>query len=353
LVFLILGFGNTNIGLFVDMDGLCGNGKDWKIISEQGSLNRGSIRLYQDEWFMYFLHWRPLTGERDKLNREYARELMLSFWGPDMPFTLTHKEGELEIAGHKAYLVEGTIYEGRVHTRFIVWNCPETKRQFIADCNINVGRGTSENLLDLQEKITKTISCHPGGKIQNCPRLEKKYTSEKYGLSFLTPENCRTHDYDPLEWFPEGMEELKGSLWTLPTDSAKYVELLWENKKEDISRGMFINHIKRRSDSHFKTETGTTWKILGLSINKIEQEEGHFTGAGAFTFYLKKGEREAKIPYCFKAMIWENDNKTYFLLGALAALDRFWGRPVNLAPSEITIDRFFKEDLLPNVEVFK
>ena len=250
---------------YLDIKGLCQGGDDWKVIHENVDPNGGSIKLFQDKWLMYFLHWRPLTKDKEILSIGYVKRLMLSFWGPNMPFTLSEKGGELEIAGHKAYYMDGTIYDGMIHSKFIVWNYPETKRQFIADCNINVRKGTPEKLLALQEKISHTIACHYGVKGKDFPSLKQKYTNEKYEISFALPENWRTDDYSPYEWFPEGMSRERGSLWTLLTDSEKYVEIIWELKQKEISRDLFLEYVRRLMGSRFKTDNGTDWRVLNGS----------------------------------------------------------------------------------------
>ncbi|MFB0566186.1 MAG: hypothetical protein ACETWK_10980 [Candidatus Aminicenantaceae bacterium] len=352
LNFLFSVYGDQEIKKLIDIEGLCSHGDDWKVITEKSSPSGGSIKLYQDKWLMYFVHWRPLTEEKENLSIDYMRKLMLSFWGPNMPFTLSDKGGEMRIAGHKAFYIDGTIYEGRIHTRFIVWNCPETKRQFIADCNINVGRGTPKELLALQEKISLTTVCHPGARGQEFPQLKQKYTSKEYKLSFFIPDNWRTNDYDPFEWFPEGMSDVNGSLWTLLTDSEKYVELVWDNMQKEITRNLFIDYIKRIKGSYFRTKSGTTWKIIDITIRKIEPKDEYIIGEGSFYYYLKKEDSEGIRPYLFKALLWENDGKTYFLLASLAALEKFWGRSVDLTPKREIIDRYLRDEVLPNVEVF-
>jgi len=339
------------IGKLIDIKGLRRGGDDWKVIHENIGPEGGSIKLFQDKWLMYFLHWRPLSKDKEILSIEYVKKLMLSFWSPNMPFTLSEKGGELEIAGHRAFYVDGTIYKGMIHTRFIVWNCPETNRQFIADCNINVRRGTPEKLLAMQEKISQTIACHSGVKGKDFPSLNQKYANEKYGISFSTPDNWHTDDYSPYEWFPEGMLRETGSLWTLLTDSEKYVEIIWNPKQKEISRGLFLEYIRRLMGSRFKTESGTDLRVLDITIEHIELKDDYVVGEGSFYFYLKREENEGIKPYRFKTLLWEDEDTTYFLLASLAALEKFWGRPVDLTPKKEILDRYFWNEVVPNVLV--
>jgi hypothetical protein len=336
----------------IDIEALRSNGDDWVLISEQNSSAGGQIKLYQDKWLMYFVHWRPLTEERENLSMDYVRKLMLSFWGPNMPFTLSDRGGVLEVAGHKAYYIDGTIYEGRIRSRFIVWNCPQTKRQFIADCNINTGRGTLIELLELQKDITLTISCHPDAEVKTFPQFQQKYTSENYKLSFDIPASWRVNEYNPVEWFPEGMTEDNGSLWALLTDSEKYVEIIWDNKQNELNEDLFRDYSRRIEENSFKTKTGVTWTMTDMKIDKIESKEDFIIGEGSFTYHLQKANAEAKKPYLFKAILWNNNDKTYFALASLIALQEFWGRPVDLTPTAEVCDGFLQNEVLKNIKVF-
>ncbi len=321
-------------------------------ISEQSSPEGGQIKLYQDKWLMYFVYWRPLTKEKENLTMDYVCKLMLSFWGFNMPFTLSDRGGLIEIAGHRAFYIDGTIYEGNVRSRFIVWNCPESKRQFIADRNINTGRGTPIELLELQKDITLTISCHPDAKMQNFPQLQKRYVSEEYNLSFYVPENWRTSEFNDPEWFPDGMTEDNGSLWILLTDSEKYVELLWDNQQNEVTEDLFRMYSQLFEGNSFKAKSGTTWTITDMEIEKIESQDDFIIGEGSFTYYLQRGDKEAKRPYLFKAVLWNNNGKTYFLLASLIALQEFWDRSVDLTPREEVLNHFFQNEILANVTVF-
>jgi hypothetical protein len=336
----------------IDIEALQSNGDDWICISEQSSPEGGQIKLYQDKWLMYFVHWRPLTKERENLTMDYVRKLMLSFWGPNMPFILSDRGGVIEIAGHRAFYIDGTIYEGNIRSRFIVWNCPETKRQFIADCNINTGRGTPKELLELQKDITLTISCHPDAKVQKFSQLQQKYASEEYKLSFYVPENWRTSEYSDLEWFPDGMTQDNGSLWTLLTDSEKYVELLWNNQQNEVTEDLFKMYSQLFEGNSFKAKSGTTWTITDMEIEKIESRDDFIIGEGSFTYHLQRGDKEAKRAYHYKAVLWNNNGKTYFLLASLIALQEFWDRSVDLTPSEEVLNHFFQNEILANVAVF-
>ena len=354
LIFLMICLFSTSCGRNsqepIDLKGLRSSGDDWKVVEQDTLPDGGSIKLHQDKWLMYFLHWRPLTEEKEGVSIEYARNLMLSFWGEDMPFTLTENFGEIEIAGHKAYFVDGTIYEGAIHSRFIVWNCPETKRQLIADCNINVRRGTPEELLDLQEEISSTVCCHGQPDSVKYPLLKSKFTSEKYNLSFYIPENWRTHEFTDQEWFPGGLNRINGSFWTLMTDSEKYVELRWVNKKGEISEELFSEYITKIGMDSVVSQV--TSKIDSCKVESITAKPGYFTGEGRFEYRLRAGDRQVSKPFRFKALLWNNHGKTYFLLASMVSLQEFWNKEIDLSPTDEIFEKFVQDEVLANTGVF-
>jgi hypothetical protein len=333
----------------IDLEGLRSAGDDWTLFQDT-LIDGGPIRLHQDKWLMYFLHWRPLTREREDTSIEYTRNLMLSFWGPDMPFTLSENAGETQVAGHKAYFVEGTIYEGAIKTRFIVWNCPESKRQFIADCNINVRRGTPQVLLDLQEQITLSVGCHGEANGPRGTLLTKKFESEKFKLSFWIPENWRTSEFHDDEWFPEGLTDTNGSLWTLLTDSEKYVEIRWNDEKKEISEALLSKYMEEIEKDSLVTKA--TLKLINFKIQRIEPEEDYFIGEGRFDYNLSADGREITKPFRFRAFLWNAYNKTYFLLASMVSLQEFWNISVDLSPTDETFNRFVRDEVLANIRVF-
>jgi len=332
----------------IDVEALRSSGDDWTV--RQDTLaDGGVIRLHHDKWLMYFLHWRPLTEERQKLSQEYVRDLMLNFWGPDMPFKLSENTGEMEVGGHKAYFVDGTIYDGAIQTRFIVWNCPETERQLIADCNINLRKGTPPELLELQKEITLSVSCHGAASVQKNPVLNRLYASRMFNISFRTPATWKTEEYWDSAWFPNGMTPTNGTLWTLLTDSEKYVELRWENRQSEISTGLFNRFVERIESDSVVSES--TLRITDIKVRGTIASEECITGHGNFTYHLRAGDREVTKPFRFSAFLWNHQDKTYFLLAGMASIQEFWGISPNLAPTDETVNRFVHEDVLANTRV--
>ncbi len=128
-----------------------------------------------------------------------------------------------------------------------MWNCPETNRQFSADCNINLRLGTSKDYLELQKLITTTVCCHKGARPHIVNKLPQKYESKQWNLSFSLPENLRIADYVDEKWFPKGVSKENGSLWTLLTDSQKHLELLWEETESPLSPTLFNRFLENIS----------------------------------------------------------------------------------------------------------
>jgi hypothetical protein len=332
----------------IDLEALRSSGDDWTARHDTLA-DGGVIRLHHDKWLMYFLHWRPLTEERHKLSQEYVRDLMLNFWGPDMPFTLSETMGEMEVGGHKAYFVDGTIYDGAIQTRFIVWNCPETERQLVADCNINLRKGTPPEFLELQKEITLSVSCHGAASVQTNPLLNRVYLSRMFNISFRTPDTWKTEEYWDSAWFPNGMTPTNGTLWTLLTDSEKYVELRWQDRQSEISTGLFNRFIERIEGDSVVSET--TLRITDIKVRGTIANDECIKGHGNFEYRLRAGDREVTKPFRFSAFLWNHQNKTYFLLAGMASIKEFWGISPNLAPSDETFNRFVHEEVLANTRV--
>jgi|GEM_PF-651837 len=335
----------------IDLTGLIHEGPGWRILSQNLGPKDGLLKLSQSKWLMYFLHWRPLNEANKTLSVEYVRNHMLNFWGQAMNFKLLDIDGEMEICGHRAVFTEGTVMDGAVHTRFIVWNCPQTNRQFTADCNINLRRKTPPDLLDLQRAISQTICCHKGELPPEIPAgLTQKYLSKKWNISFFIPPTWRTADYDSKEWFPNGMSAQSGSLWTLLADSVKRLDLAWEVKEEELSRDVFERFLKGCA-APFVFENVTS-QISRWELKDIKEKDSVWTGEGLYEYKQKAQNQEAVSSYRFKGFLWKVGNKTYFLLASLVQIKEFWNIPNDLSPSDETFENFVQKQVLPNIKVF-
>lgn len=334
----------------INLPGLRQEGPDWRVIYQDLGAGKGHFRLSQSKWLMYFLHWRPLTEANRTISIAYVRNHLLNFWGQAMNFKLMDVDGEMEICGHKAYFTEGSFGNGAVYTRFIVWNCPETNRQFTADCNINLQRKTPRELLDLQRTITQTVCCHKDAPSPEVPaELSQRYQSDKWDVSFFIPPTWRTADFVSKEWFPQGMTAQSGSLWTLLTDSLKRLELVWEPYQGALSADMF-KHFMKECVGPFTFENVTS-EIINWDMKSVQEKNGIWTGDGTYEYRQKVQNQEAISSFRFKGFLWKDGEIAYFLLASLIQVKEFWNIPNDLSPSDETFNRFLREQVLPNVKV--
>jgi transglutaminase-like putative cysteine protease len=333
----------------VDLGTLRQSGEDWQVIDREVG-EEGHVRLHSRRWLMYFLHWRPLTDQNRDLTKEYVRNQMLNFWGQAMNFELKNIDGETEVCSHSARFTEGTVMNGNVYTRFIVWNCPETRRQFTADCNINLRLKTPMVLLDLQRLITGTIRCHEGGRP---PRpsspLTQKYESREWNLSFFLPPHWRTAEYPSREWFPNGLTAESGSLWTLLTDSQKHLEVIWREKQGPLSAGLFQDLLKKAAVP-FRVENVDV-AMVDVRLDSLREKPGVWQGAGTFRLKQTAQGKDYFSDYLFRGLLWDKGGHVYFLLGGVIMVREFWGIPNDLSPDAATFERFWQNQVIPAVKV--
>jgi len=207
---------------------------NWEVIKKDSSINTGHIKLKDEIWLMHFLHWWPLNETNNKVSIDYTKDLMMNLWG--MQFTLTGIEGETEVNGHKAFFVEGTLRD-IVKTRFIVWNCHETNRQFLSDCNINTSLNTPQDLLNLQvNDITNSVCCHKMENSNDNPKLPQQINYKDQNITINIPENWRSDlyfisinpDIKSPGYYANGVTEEEGVILNLLTDSHKEIDLIWK-----------------------------------------------------------------------------------------------------------------------------
>jgi len=333
---------------YFDLAGLTKSGDDWEVISTKIKNTDGHVKLQQDKWLMYFLHWRILTDEKKNLSVEYVQDLMLNFWGQAINFELNNIDGEIEVNGHKGFFSEGNFGKGAIYTRFIVWNCPRTNRQFIADCNINLRRGTPKELLQVQKLITQTVCCHKGRTPKTIPGLSKKYKSSEWNLSFDTPENWNTADFPDKEWFPQGISKENGSLWTLLTDSEKHIELFWEETSEYISPSFFDKFLRKIITYSVSSEDSS--EITDLQLISLQEKNGYYLGKGVYKLKTVLRGSEKTYDYGFRGLLWKEKKRVYFLLASLIQLKEFWGIQNDLTPVDKTFGNFLWEEVVPNTK---
>lgn len=342
-------------GEYVDIERLRAGGEDWKVLHGDTLPEGGSVLMGHDKWLMYFLHWRPLDDEKKNISVAYVRDLIQNFWGLNMPFVLEEGGGETEVAGHAAYYADASLNNGAIRTRFIVWNCPETGRQLVSDCNINAGMGTPEDLLKLQFDVTASIDCHAGGNSVHHPKLTQSYDSEAYRLHFEIPSNWRTSEFHRDVWFPDGMSATNGTVWTLLTDSEKCLWLTWENTEAEVSPETLSDRLKNIKGYRYHAD-GADYSIQDFSVSSAIEKDGYVAADGEYKrlYEVSIGgqEQTGTDVFLYRAFLWNRDDRTYCLIASVSDMQELWGRPVDLRPTSENFDRIVFEEILPNVKVF-
>jgi hypothetical protein len=234
-------------GLEVRLDDL---GWQWKMENVKGTPQSGEATFFDQKWLMYLIHWGPI--QRKEITVDYVKERLLNMWG--VKFGFSGKEGNLKIAGHDAVFVEAFGTNRSFYTRFIIWNCQDSGREFIADTNFNVKFKTPEVDFEAELRSAKTVQCHEGARAEKFPDLTKKISSERYGFSFDYPDRWFMFDSPFYVPFPEyeGIRDQKmGSLLGLPSDQNITVTLRW-SPPENESEGMVMGIEQKTRESLVK-----------------------------------------------------------------------------------------------------
>jgi hypothetical protein len=148
--------------------------------------DEGSIWVVHREMIYYFIHWGLI--EVDSITPEYAAERIPKIWpGEGLQVLQTQP---MTVAGHPAIYVDVLPRREFYRAHFLIWNCPETGRQFMADMNYNVSYGTP--ISELQAEIdatTKTLACHLGAPTSTVPGHVARYDEPRFSISFSHPLN--------------------------------------------------------------------------------------------------------------------------------------------------------------------
>ena len=277
-------------------------GWQWRDEDIKGTQEKGEITFADAKWLIYLIHWGPIQVEEITVN--YVKERMLKMWG--VPFEFSGKEGKAKMAGHDAAWVEAYGTNKMFYSRYIIWNCPQSGREFIADTNYNIRAKTPEDDFETEMRSTRTVQCHPEARVEHFPDLTNRFRSEKYGFSFYYPERWFMFDSPFYVPFPEydGVRSHKmGSLLGLCSDRAVKVTLKWaqidESQQEEQVMGIqqklmesLINEIKSYADvesiqnygmENFKVDDKKITRVWGDCQFKEPDNERQFsTGKGIY-----------------------------------------------------------------------
>lgn len=341
---------------------------NWQVFSDFQSKDSGFVKLKSEKWLMYFIHWRPLTDKNQEISIDYTRNLILNLWGPSMPFTLKTGGGRTKINGHEAYYADGTLNNGMVKTRFYVWNCPETNRQFIADCNYNLKRKTPKKLFDIQCNVsTPSIECHNSESIGTEEPGFKYFQSEKLNLSFKLPESWNAKEFVfPKEMqknsgipgmYPNGVTDSLGSILSLMKDSERTVILKWKNSKNVVSFDKIENELHNLiNDSIIEIYDSVEYvqKIENLEIEDRVKNNKSIILSGIYNSVYEQvgGGYTESNPYIFRAYLYKRKGNIYFLFTSMVAYKEFWFIDFDLKPTIKEYNKFINDEIVPNILYF-
>lgn len=343
----------------VDFESLSESG-NWKVIKQDSTEYTGQIKLKAEKMLMHFLHWWPLNENNNEISTEHTKDLLLNLWG--MQFDLTGVEGETKINGHQAFFVEGNL-RNVVKTRFIVWNCPQSNRQFLSDCNINISLSTPQHLLNLQvNDITNSVCCHKTEDPVQNPKLPQHINYEDQNITLDLPESWRSSLFfvstDSNEkgpgYYANGVTEKEGAIWSLVTDTQKEINLTWKKSSAQISEDNFQKALSNVfNDTIIIMQDTLKYRFYCADTNSqnIKVNERYIENSGSFDL-ITDIESYAPIDtshYQYKAFIWKNNETEYFLFASMVAYNNMWGIPFDLAPTELQFNNFVRDEVLKNI----
>jgi len=290
-----------NSGLEIQLEDI---GWRWKEEDIKGTAEQGEVTFSDTKWLMYLIHWGPI--QVPKITVDYVKERMLKMWG--VKFEFSGKEGKTKVAGHDAVFAEAYGTNRLFYTRFIIWNCPESGREFIADTNYNLARKTPERDFEKEMRSAKTVQCHERAQTEQFSDLTKKFESEKNGLSFYYPEEWFIFDspyYVPFPQYQGIRNREMGSLLSLCSDENISVRLKWfpldttsreepfmgvsqktlENLLKEIQSQKDVQSVQNFGMEDFVVDNRKITRIWGTCQFKEpenEPEKTFFTGKGIY-----------------------------------------------------------------------
>jgi len=201
-------------------------GWTWSEKNIRGTSDGGEAVFSAQKWLMNLIHWGPIQVK--DISVAYVRDRMQKMWGVKFEFTGT--EGTTQIAGHPAVYVDAYGTNRAFFTRFLIWNCPDSSREFIADMNYNLSLKTPRQDFETEWRVARTIGCHPGARPENFPDLTSRWESAKYGFAFDHPERWFFLDspfYVPFAQYEGVRDRIFGSLLGLCSDQNTEITLIW------------------------------------------------------------------------------------------------------------------------------
>jgi len=328
-------------------------GWQWKEDDIKGTREQGEITFSDTKWLMYLIHWGPV--QVPEITIDYVKDRMLKMWG--VPFEFSGKEGKTEMAGHEAAWVEAYGTNKSFYTRFIIWNCPESGREFIADTNYNLQAQTPEEDFETEMRSARTVRCHENAPSRSFPDLIKKIEPRGCGLSFFIPDRWFMFDspyYVPFPQYEGVRNEKTGSLLGLCSDQNISVTLKWypaddlpEEEQvmgiqQEARRLLFEETKSQKHIENFQNHGMESFTIEGIRVSRIWGDCDFKTleDKNANDFYTGKG--------IYQAARWNLAKAKKKIVVILLARQYKYGTSVS-SPSRHAHDRFIKQ-LIINID---
>jgi hypothetical protein len=204
----------------------------WNDADIKGTHDDGSIWVTQRKMIYYLIHWGPI--ETEEITPQYVRERVPKIWPSEGIQVRSTKQ--MTVAGHPAIYAEAATASQLYSPQYLIWNCPESGRQFIADMNYNTFYRTPESELQAQiDATTNTLACHPGAPTSLAPDHVVRYESPRFRLAFSHP--LRWYAFEspfavPHPSYRGVRNDTIGSVLAWPKDHMVRLGFVWEPKPE-------------------------------------------------------------------------------------------------------------------------
>lgn len=203
-------------------------GYSWNEEDIAGTRSRGSIWVTHTKMIYYFVHWGPMEAE--SITEDYVRRRIPEIWPSEGLRVMATRP--MTVAGHPAIYAEAIPRREFYRAHFLIWNCPESGRQFIADMNYNVRYLTPRSALQAQiDATTNTLSCHDGAPTTTLPDHVARYDSPRFRLAFAHP--LRWHVFEspyrvPHPAYQGVRDETIGSVLAWLKDREVHIGFAWQ-----------------------------------------------------------------------------------------------------------------------------
>lgn len=205
-------------------------GYHWEPSDISGTPESGSVRVTNEKMIYFFLHWGPT--EVPVITEEWVRERVPQVWPSEGLQVVATRP--TTVAGHPGILAEVVPARGFYSARFLLWNCPETGRLFIADMNFNTDLRTPKREIDAQVRaVEETLACHDGAPRSELETHPVSADLDHYGIRLDHPSNWYFFDNPfsvPFSAYEGVRDQTIGSVLGWPIDQAVEIRFMWNQR---------------------------------------------------------------------------------------------------------------------------